>query len=225
MSVLTNVILAQYFLSEVISFKQKQGYMLVVLGVLGILIIAPKGSATDFGTNVTDVLKNCIRPTFISCFIIIYFILTGLIYHLYVNQAHRLSIYVMICSLFGTISVSTGKVIGILVRSESFSTNTSMSYSSQRNSSLLRESLPNMTDIPYNSLLEFVTYMKEPSHRQISIPRLDFWYSIAILIVMTLLSVISHEFFKQEAFSRFPISRFHPALYAGFNGWYKEFII
>ena len=42
-------------------------------------------------------------------------------------------------------------------------------------------------------------------------------FAVAALIALVLASVLSQEYLKQQAITRFPVSQFNPLLYAGFN--------
>ncbi|KAI8892879.1 magnesium transporter [Globomyces pollinis-pini] len=113
-SVLLNVVLASIFLGEPITINQKRGYCIVLLGIIGILYVAPKGDA-NLGTTVSQVISSVHNPLFLCGFLSLFLIQSFLIYITRFVDKNKLFLYVAICAMFGAISVASGKLVSTLL--------------------------------------------------------------------------------------------------------------
>jgi hypothetical protein len=176
-SVITNCYLASIYLNEHLSDNQKKGYLVILSAVIGILFISPKESTKPPRYDYLITLFQNLGFK-ITAFVIIV-LLCYFIWRTLYTKNYRISSYVAICSLFGTIIISSAKMLTLIARS-TFTENQSNENNSSSNTSI-------------------------------------FPYVITILLVS---SIISQEFFKQHAYSRFKVSQFNAMLYAGLNSWY-----
>lgn len=106
------------------------------------------------------------------------------------SKHHRISSYVVICSLCGAVIVSCGKILAMIAR---FSLNVN----------------------PLNQEKKTETQI---SHLLLPSPKYS-PYIAHFFTILLIISIITQEFFKQHAYSRFKVSTFNPMLYAGFNVW------
>ncbi|KAJ3333753.1 hypothetical protein HDU76_004249 [Blyttiomyces sp. JEL0837] len=114
-SVVIAAFLSSRFLGENITMKQSRGYAVIIIAVLGILIIAPK-DGRSLGVTTVEVLENCTTTLFIAGFCSIFVVQSYLIYQIIVLRRESLLILVAVCSLFGAINVTAGKIISVLTR-------------------------------------------------------------------------------------------------------------
>ncbi|KAK5669955.1 hypothetical protein BDV3_004061 [Batrachochytrium dendrobatidis] len=220
-SVLTNVFLAQYFLEEHITNRQRRGYMFVLAGVFGILIVAPKGESS-LGSSISEILSSCARPGMVNSFTFLFIAIVLLIYQIFVNQVHKITLYVAVCSLFGTLTITSAKILSLLMRLPPTKTfvskaNETMWLSNTStmdfDTTLPHTPLLGSEKIPLVGLLEQKDFEKTLKSNSLVIATA--YLALTLIIVM---SIGGQEFFKQQALGRFPVSRFQPMLYAGFNG-------
>ncbi|KAJ1332549.1 hypothetical protein BSLG_008851 [Batrachochytrium salamandrivorans] len=224
-SVLTNVFLAQRFLGEQISQRQRRGYMFVLVGVLGILIVAPKGESW-LGNSTTEVLNSCAGAGMVNSFTLLFIVQTLLVYHIFVNQVHQISLYVAVCSLFGTLTIISAKIMSLLVSLSSAEalTNTSNMTSEAaalNHSALTMHTLQSPASTlssvsPQASLIASLDSVRSLDSARSGSSEVGFAYMTFSVIIA--LSIGAQEVFKQQALSRFPVSRFPAHAYAGFNG-------
>ncbi|KAJ3313904.1 hypothetical protein HDV04_001465 [Boothiomyces sp. JEL0838] len=165
-SVLINLVGASYLLKEVLSTNQIRGYITILFGVVGILYIAPKNEREPATRE--EVYKDITKLSNIILFGGLMAFLTLLVIYSRRPRTLRLYFYVLICAIFGTLSVSFGKMIAMLRQA---------------------------TDSTVVSIVE------------------------VILLSFIIFSTISQELFKQKTLAAYPVSKFIPLLYAGFNGW------
>ncbi|KAJ3218857.1 Magnesium transporter NIPA4 [Dinochytrium kinnereticum] len=114
-SVLFSAFLSSCFLGEVINFRQRNGYMLIILTVFAILWISPK-SDDSLGKTPAEVFENCSNTMFISGFSGIFLVLTVLIFQILVRRQETLLLLVSVCALFGSATVISGKIISVVLR-------------------------------------------------------------------------------------------------------------
>jgi hypothetical protein len=175
------------FLGEIITPRQRQGYLMIAVAVLAILLVAPKSS--ELGETTHDVLEKCSSTFFIAGFASIFVAQSALIFHILVRGKDSLRYLVSACSLFGAITVTSGKLISVLIRL-STATPTTANDAGAKSTMALKHETEDAADTTI---------------------------SLAILIVMVVAAIGGQEYFKQEALARFPVSTFQPLLFAGFN--------
>jgi Magnesium transporter NIPA len=190
-SVFTNCLLANVYLDEVITLNQKYGYMLILVGVTGILLIAPKESIPV--STMSSLYEIIYRPDFELLAAAMLIMLAFFIYATLTSKRQRMILYVAICSLCGSITVSCGKLLSILTRISLSASTTSLDVRSVKNSTMaVNKPLPQ--------------------------PSAPTYFPIVVTTTLVI-SIALQEFFKQHAYSRFKVSQFNPVLYAGFNAW------
>eukprot|EP00842_Homolaphlyctis_polyrhiza_P000465 jgi/Hompol1/1419/HPOL_005518-RA len=91
-SVITNMFLAERYLGEHVTKKQRRGYLLALIGVLGILISAPKGDST-LGSTTEQVFNSLLSPSVVNGFSLMLIVQTMLIYRVFVDQTHTIILY------------------------------------------------------------------------------------------------------------------------------------
>ncbi|KAI9354574.1 magnesium transporter [Zopfochytrium polystomum] len=114
-SVLTTAILGSIILGEEITLRQRRGYVLLIAAVFGVLIVAPKGGQV-LGDTAADVISFCLSPIFLCGALVIVICQSGLIYLVFGRGRFGLAELVGVCSLFGAINVTCGRIISVLVR-------------------------------------------------------------------------------------------------------------
>ncbi|KAI8854426.1 magnesium transporter [Chytridium lagenaria] len=114
-SVLCSAFLSSCFLGEVINYRQRNGYMLIILSVFAILWIAPT-SIDKLGRTPTEVFENLSQPLFITGFSGIFLLLSILLFQILVRRRETLMLMVSVCSLFGAAVVVSGKIISVVAR-------------------------------------------------------------------------------------------------------------
>ncbi|KAJ1547334.1 hypothetical protein HK405_006117 [Cladochytrium tenue] len=173
-SVLVTALLGSMFLGEEITLRQRRGYAVLLLSVLAILAVAPRGDAGGPGSTPAAVLAFCRSPGFLLGLLAILAALAGLLYLVVVVAARRggagggagprLHELAALCAAFGAVCVVCGRVLSVMAR---------------------------------------VGLLASPT--------------AAALAALLAAAVVSQEFFKQQALSRFAVSAFQPVLFAAFN--------
>ncbi|CAK8695102.1 magnesium transporter NIPA2-like [Clavelina lepadiformis] len=111
LSVLVSAVLASYFLDERLNLHGKIGCILSILGSTVIIIHAPQKEEV---ADLAEMGSKLIDPIFVSYAIIVILISLYLIF--YVAPRHGTSnflVYISICSLLGSFSVSSVKGVGL----------------------------------------------------------------------------------------------------------------
>lgn len=114
-AVLVTALLSQKYLDEVITSRQKLGYLLIIIGVFLILYVAPK-SESSLGTSVAEVLEAVSRPIFVFGLTIVLVALVYFIWQLLIMGQDHLEIYVTIQALFGSVTVICSKLLTSVIR-------------------------------------------------------------------------------------------------------------
>ncbi|KAJ3195085.1 adenylate kinase [Irineochytrium annulatum] len=174
---------------------QRNGYFLILLAVFAILAVSPKGG-NSIGDTPAEVLENCTSYLFVSGFSGIFIGLTVVIYQVIVRQNQTLPLLVACCSLFGAITVISGKIISVIIRL-----------------SAIEEHKAHPDSSPHKGVVQdsYESMQKESASATDIIP------SLIVLVVMVAGSIVGQEVFKQEALTRYAVSTFQPVLFAGFN--------
>ena len=199
LAVIANAFLSVRFLGEKISGTQVRAYILLSVGVLVILTCSPKSS----NINLDNVIYAFTSYKFK---LFVFLVAVGISYHAFcilVRGQKVLMKYVAIIALLGSITVSTGKFLSILVQS----------------SSLPASPAPSVQFIADNSTATPHTQSTSPSQQEQQIILQDptvipsFLPFLGLLIFCTVLL----EIIKQKTLARFPASQFQPLFYALYN--------
>nr|XP_039261235.1 magnesium transporter NIPA2-like [Styela clava] len=114
LSVLVSAILASYFLNERLNSLGKVGCVLAILGSMNIVTHAPQKEEVDSLTEMAEKLKD---PLFVCYALIILGISLFLIFYMAPRKGTtNMLIYISICSLLGSFSVSCVKGVGLIFR-------------------------------------------------------------------------------------------------------------
>jgi hypothetical protein len=166
-SVMLNITVGTLILGERISSSEKKGYMIMMVGVV-LLIITCSTKSVILGNTLGEIFQYCTTVKFMMGVFTMYIILIFSIISELKSTNNPIYKYVLICSLFATISVNTGKLIVEI-------------YS--------------LAETNGKIILAFTAF--------------------------TICCAILQEVFKQKAITVYPISRFTPLMYAGFNARYN----
>lgn len=114
LSVLVSAILASYLLNEKLNSLGKIGCVLAILGSTNIVIHAPQKEEVDSLDEMGEKLRD---PLFLSYALIILAISLFLIFYMAPRRGtSNMLIYIAICSLLGSFSVSCVKGVGLVFR-------------------------------------------------------------------------------------------------------------
>ncbi|KAI9032412.1 magnesium transporter NIPA-domain-containing protein [Hyaloraphidium curvatum] len=211
-SVVVNAVLAQKFLGEVIGPVQRRGYYSIMLGVLLIILSAPRNSDEDTAglLRTVSVLYTGAFSTFVALAMLF---LIFLIYWAYVRGHDSVELLVLIVSVFGAISVVSSKSLGTLARigvtsPDLAGTAGAPPVAGAAAGNLLHSAL---------SLAENGTLLPSSAPHAHAPSQPSSSESISSTLIFLVLSLLGQEFFKQQLLSRFPLTRFQPVHYATFN--------
>ncbi|KNC97372.1 uncharacterized protein SPPG_07299 [Spizellomyces punctatus DAOM BR117] len=207
-SVIVNAVLAHKYLGEKITRRQRIGYGVVACGVLIILLAAPKGGQlTKDPTRPpvpSQILDECCRTrsfflglaTLVSSVLMLIYVLRSTRYSKkwrdFLGKDYNLYLHVAICSLFGAVTVTCGKVLSVLARVRAMSATSSGAHVAVANAT--------------TGAAGEVT-----SSTGVATP-------VLAMILVIGMSVMGLELFRQRALTHYPVSRFQPMLFATFNG-------
>ncbi|RKO86139.1 magnesium transporter NIPA-domain-containing protein, partial [Blyttiomyces helicus] len=197
-SVIIAAVLSQRYLGEVITAKQRNGYLLVALGVVIILLAAPKNGGDELGSTPSQVLEALSRAS--VAFAIAGLLQSYVMFRILVRGQETIPLYVAACAIFGAVTVACGRILSVMARVGASSVHAAHQAES--------DPLGNHT-----TLQDSIESLAVDGQKGGAVG-----YGLGVLIFMLIGSVVGQEFFKQQALGRFPVSRFQPVLYAGFNG-------
>jgi uncharacterized membrane protein len=117
-SVLVNAFLASLYLGETMDEKQKEGYALIICGVLLILLMAPKsdGEVVSKLVTMTDWILFLNNSAFLTVILLLLAAALLSVYLLIVSKYQGILNFVSTCGLFATITVLTSKAISLYFR-------------------------------------------------------------------------------------------------------------
>ena len=203
-SVLTNLYLAQTFLGEYMSDEQKNGYYLVLMGVFGILLCAPKTSPmSPWGASIDDVVSAFFTFRFLVPVVVILVSQSFVLFRIFIQKSHRIMMYVISSALFTTMSITCIKLISVVHHVASLPAPV-----------LNSTSIANLNSTVTNDTIVSDAVL-QPSTQSTGISTKN---PVIALTVVIMVSSISQELVKQQAYARFPISRFTTMMYAVLNG-------
>ncbi len=191
-SVVIQAFLAESYLSEVINPKQRLGYGLMIAGILLILTVSPKAEP-PLGSTVSQVLSNCTSFPFVIGSMLIFSILLYQVYQILIKKReNQLIRYVLVQSLFGTVSVIVSKILAVSLKVLA----SPVSVDDKATSELLVSS-------------QKMGIRAQEAHSMSGGP--------LVLVCLILACAVSAEYFKQQALSRFEVSQVAPLSYACFT--------
>ncbi|KAI8921979.1 hypothetical protein DFJ77DRAFT_436352 [Powellomyces hirtus] len=223
-AVIVNAVLANRYLGEQVGRRQRRGYALVALGVLVVLIAAPKQAAgAEYTETSGEVLRECCgtRSFFMGLGILIS--AAGAVMTVLLNAARAghsgfmrksraiggknadLYLHVAVCSLLGGITITCGKILSVLARLQA----------TQRSLSIPAAEVVATTVSKNATATISASDTTIPAHVASNASAVFPLFCILVLLVC---SIIATEYFRQQAYARYPVSRFQPLMYAGVNG-------
>ncbi|KAJ1332214.1 hypothetical protein BSLG_008876 [Batrachochytrium salamandrivorans] len=92
----------------------------IALSFASAAVVTPLGSPSDQWRVLAwelddEVLNSCAGAGMVNSFTLLFIVQTLLVYHIFVNQVHQISLYVAVCSLFGTLTIISAKIMSLLV--------------------------------------------------------------------------------------------------------------
>ena len=218
------------YLGERVNKNQKYGYALVCFGVLLVLLSSLPGNVfgnqikTAKYAHVSEFIQYCLSWEFFFAFICLSTLLSLLMYRIIILKHKKLVMYVGVCCLFGTCSITCTKILStiLLLSANEYHSNRKRSSIPSIQSTLLSNisnhspshnfSLSNSTTLNYiqseeEFIQESLVNLSESSKSSI----------LLYLLIIIVMCTIGQETFKQQALSTHPVSKFQSLLYAGFN--------
>jgi drug/metabolite transporter (DMT)-like permease len=114
-SVLVNIIFAKLYLKEQVTRDQQRGYTIILMGVFVILYGAPR-KQVSIGTTLEEILHFCFSSKMRNGMLFLCAILSVLIFmSRRLGNAFLLYRYVLICSYFGSFSITCTKIVAALI--------------------------------------------------------------------------------------------------------------
>jgi hypothetical protein len=127
--------------------------------------------------------------------------------------ALSLEVYVLICSLFGTLAITMTRILSLLLHTMALEFHASH-FIDKKNSLKVRSSQnSSLNTTAINSTSELLKDTIIGSAHQSAV------FPVIVLGLLLGLSMIGQESFKQEALTLYPVSKFQSLLYAGFNSF------
>jgi Magnesium transporter NIPA len=111
-SIMTALGLSNKFLGESISYRQKKGYIIVLCGVV-ILLFSSPSSEREIGQSVRSLFDFVLSSRFMLGLLALSLTQALLIYGFYRAKIVNLAFNVCICSIFGGLTITLGRVISL----------------------------------------------------------------------------------------------------------------
>ena len=113
-SILTALALSNRFLNESISHRQKKGYIIVLCGVV-ILLFSSPSSERQVGQSVRSLFSVVISIRFLIGLVGLSSVQALLIYGYFRARILSLVLNVSICSIFGGITITAGRILSLYI--------------------------------------------------------------------------------------------------------------
>ncbi|KAJ3305563.1 hypothetical protein HDV03_001429 [Kappamyces sp. JEL0829] len=185
-SIFTALALANLLLGEEITAVQKRGYGMSLVGVVCIMLASPK-SERSIGESTLDLFAFLTSAHFVQGFFFLLVLQSMLVFGAVSSKIPMLPLFVMVCSVFGALTISLGKIVAQFAVSLSF-----------------RSFESNPDFIGPLSIIRYPTY-------------LDYALFLVFITTALVSCTVLQEFFKQKCLDHFPVTRFFPLFYAALN--------
>lgn len=211
-----HLLLNNRYLGEKVTTRQRNGYALVLIGVFLVLLASPSNynQAIEFH-SVHDLLEYILSWEF-KCWLALLLLLELiLIRRLVIKRIPSIPLFVGICSIFGTISITSVRILSLLLKLSAGDTIHQLSPESallpKLNTSLIQKApLVNASMAALNNteqtITESLNYSPYARHT-----------ALVYCIVAVVCAMLAQESFKQQALTIYQVSKFQSLLYAGFN--------
>lgn len=200
LSVVINAYFANKWLGEKFGRSQRQAFLYIALGVLLILIAAPKPETSSSGDNafLPDTKQQWMEIMSSSGFFWtvspLVILEIAMLHQIFVKNSCSILVYVGSTAALGAITVISSRALILLLRVISLS---------QSSKTEILSSLNNSTS-------------SSKYHKHIPVDT-DVGPAMFVVLVTIFFGSVSQEIAKQAALSKFPTSKFQPLLYAAFN--------
>lgn len=196
LAVVINAVLAERFLNERMGPHQRKAYAWVAGGVLLILLGAPRNTETSLSgrvKTVQDWVQMMSDSDMSSMVMLLGVVEVGILYQIVIRNRHDIQMYVGSTAVFGSLAILSSNALTVLLKVMAVSESAAAAEGSSVNGTLVNT--------------------KHVHHTQETSPG----PTLFVLIITLLSSSIAQEIMKQQSYSRFPVSKFQPMLYAVFN--------
>ncbi|KAJ2726065.1 hypothetical protein GGI07_000848 [Coemansia sp. Benny D115] len=186
-SVLVNVFLAERFLGERVTRRQRMGFLSIMAGVGCILLVAPSRSAAEDARQFVDAVSG---SGVLGTFAVIYMVQAALISVIRAGN-QRLILYAVVSGLFGAMNVMTAKMLTMFVRLR-----------------LAFGGIPHPADIAFYGAAGAAS--AKPLVWVVTGPQF-------VAAVCMAASIAGQELARQQALGRFAVMQVQPVFFATFN--------